>query len=525
MDQKSGKELVVEARDGRLNLEHLVGNPAVEEVHIAAILGTMLARADPAFDQALQAAEASGYQGLLSRNRNDMDARIETVLRTKVEGKMWSHEDVTHLVQDYVQGSVTDQHLAALLGAIMVKGMATTEIVSLTRAMWQSGKTLDFSELRTRGYVMADKHSTGGIGDGVSLVLAPLVAVMSPKVCVPMMSGRALGHTGGTLDKLEAIPGYRVDLSEQEIQTLMQEVRCAIFAQSPALAPADGLLYALRDKVNCVADVGLIVGSILSKKLAEGTNILVMDTKTGNGAFLDDYTQAKTFAQLMCDVGSVAGLKTAAFITDMNEPLAPYAGNLLEIAYTIETLQGKHKHSRFWKIVEYLAAEMLQQAFDPLSLFFFFPPAYYIDNGAALAKFQEMVAAQGGDAKYLQRFTKSTLAEEQPQSVREILDLPAEYSITAIPAIQDGYLAAIEMKPLGFGIRDLAGNSVDPYSGLIFKAGLGDRVTRGQPLAYMIHIPGKGPTAKYFQERFHLSETPPPISDLMKERLVPAPKQ
>lgn len=534
---KQGPQLIEELRRGTFNLDDLVGNTALEGFHIAALLGTAAVTMNngdyASFREGV--VTRTNYTGFLS-HANHSSTRVGRLIAQKKEGNIWERQDIIDLVNDYVAQTVSDEQMAAVLATIMAKGMQTNEIVALTEAMWKSGHTLDFSELKERGMIGVDKHSTGGLADGVSLVLAPLVAAVEPTIYVPMMSGRGLGHTGGTLDKLESIPGMRVTLSEEEIQEAMRRTRVAIFAQTPAIAPADGLLYRLRDATNCVANIGLIVGSILSKKLGEGTDVLVMDTKTGNGAFLSDLDHARRFARLMCDVGTKNGLRVHGFITDMNQPLGNYVGNRLEVIETVEYLNGLGPSSRFMNVVYTLAQRMISLANNGQRDVSEVELKRAIRDGSAYTKFVEMVQYQGGDVAYIQRIADAVkrdgclvdAVENGVMSrVTQLLspDRPIEYYV--INAKQEGRVTGMDVTALGEAVRGLGAGRykptdiVNPHVGMILTARLGRVVHIGDPLAVVVHDGSTGDPddfRRYFTVADDPSYRPPP---LIKETVMP----
>jgi len=554
-DKLPGPQLVEAARKGTLNLDDLVDNPTVAPIHVAAILGTDMAKrglsgADTEFAAALAA--RTGYTGFVPGQDYDPVSSnwfISEVLSAKSHGDALSPEQIKNIVGYYVTSAISDEHMAAFLGAVMVKGMKLEEIVPYTQAMADSGKRLDFSELRERGITLVDKHSTGGIADGVSLVLAPLVAATDPRLAVPMMSGRGLGHTGGTLDKLEAIPGFRTQLTEAEIQQQLRDIGLTIFAPTPDLAPADGRIYRLRDAVNCIAEDGLVVGSILSKKLAEGTQVLVMDTKTGSGAFFADYAVARNFAQTMCDVGTGSGLRTAAFITDMNEPLGRYAGNKLEVIEAVELLQwyrysryGIRQDSRFMEVVYRLAQEMITLA-DPTSTAATRLPemmGYYTNGGEdtqAYKKFADMVEAQGGKRSYLElllgRMRREGISdsllllahEGNLDAIKRILAPEGNLEMYVVRAQRDGYLASMQLTQIGEAIRALGAgrykptDTVNPDVGAIFLPHLSSRVKKGDTLAFVLHD-GKTGSPEAFDGYFTIADAPPKVERVIKERVA-----
>ena len=307
------------------------------------------------------------------------------VIRTKRDGKRLTDEQIRWFIDSYTAGVVADEQASALLMAIVWRGMEPDELAVWTAAMIESGERLDLTGISRP---TADKHSTGGIGDKVSLILAPLVAACG--VADPMLSGRGLGHTGGTLDKLEAIPGYRVDLDPEEMIAVLERVGCVICSAGPGLAPADRKLYALRDVTGTVESVPLIASSIMSKKIAEGTGALVLDVKVGSGAFLTDLDRARTLAETMVRLGEAHGVKTSALLTNMDTPLGRAAGNGLEVIESVESMQDGGP-ADLMEVTFALAREMLDLTGVTED------PSAAIGDGRALAKWDELVRAQGGD--------------------------------------------------------------------------------------------------------------------------------
>lgn len=378
------------------------------------------------------------------------------VIRTKRDGARLSDEQIKWFIQAYTDGdTVADEQAAALLMAIVWRGMEPDELSTWTQAMLDSGETVDLSAIDRP---TADKHSTGGVGDKVSLPLAPIIAACG--ACDPMMSGRGLGHTGGTLDKLESIPGFRVDLSSEEVVRILQDVGCVIYSSSPNVAPADRKLYALRDVTGTVESIPLIASSIMSKKIAEGGEVLVLDVKVGSGAFLPDIAMARELAETMVRIGEAHGVKTTAMLTDMEIPLGRTAGNALEVTESVEMLQGKGP-SDLDEIVFALADEMLALSGVDAD------PREAVANGTALEKWREMVGAQGGD----------------PDAA-----LPEASERKTIPAPRSGFLTKLDARGVGIAAwrlgagRSRKEDSVDHAAGIVCLAKPGDHLEEGQPL-------------------------------------------
>lgn len=393
----------------------------------------------------------------------------QEIIRRKRDGDRLSEAEIDSLIAGLTDGSLSDAQAAAFAMAVCLKGMDARQTAALTRAMADSGERMKWSDLDRP---VIDKHSTGGVGDTVSLILAPVVAACG--AAVPMISGRGLGHTGGTLDKLGAIPGYATTPDRATFERVVREVGCAIVGATPQLAPADRRLYAIRDVTATVESVPLIVASILSKKLAAGVGGLVMDVKFGSGAFMPELSRALELAEALVDTGETAGLPTVALLTDMEQPLARCAGNALEVREAVTQLTGRGG-ARLRVLTLRLAGEMLllaglansreearRHADDVLT------------NGAAAARFQAMVSALGGPADFVAR----------PDT-----HLPAAAVQREVPAPRSGYVNRADARALGVtvmhlgGARRQPGDSVDPAVGLSRLAEVGERVEAGDPLA------------------------------------------
>ena len=371
-------------------------------------------------------------------------------------------------MSQYATDKIPDYQMAALAMAIYFNGLDRTETGALTDAMLHSGAMLDLDHLKM---ARVDKHSTGGVGDKVSLILAPLVACLG--VAVPMMSGRGLGHTGGTLDKLEAIPGFRTDLSLARVTEQLERIGCALIGQTREIAPADRRLYALRDATATVESIPLISASIMSKKLAEGLTGLVLDVKRGSGAFLPELDRGLALARTMIELGADHGCPVVALMTAMDRPLGRACGNALEVEESIMALRGEGPPD-LMKVTYALGAEMLVLAGvaadrdDALRRM-----AVAISSGRAAAKFQEIIAAQGGDPRVV----------DDPS----ILPQAAECELFLAP--RDGVIAQVEPRAIGRGITALGGqrtkveDGIDPSVGFVITARPGDVVRAGEPLA------------------------------------------
>lgn len=381
---------------------------------------------------------------------------VVDVIKVKRDGGVLPDDQIDWVVDAYTRGVVADEQMAALAMAIFINGMERPEIARWTDAMIRSGETMDFSSL---GKPTADKHSTGGVGDKITLPLAPLVA--SYGVAVPQLSGRGLGHTGGTLDKLEAIPGWRADLDTDGMRRILGETGAVICAAGGDLAPADRALYALRDVTGTVPSIPLIASSIMSKKIAEGTDSLVLDVKVGSGAFMKDEAMARELARTMVDLGKDAGVDTVALLTDMSVPLGRCIGNALEVRESVEVLAGGGPED----VVELtlaLAREMLSAAGQPDA-----DVEKALADGRAMDTWNAMIRAQGGD----------------PEAA-----LPTARHTHDVVADADGVVTELDALALGVGSWRLGAGRArkeDPVqagAGIELHVGLGDTVTKGQKL-------------------------------------------
>jgi len=369
-------------------------------------------------------------------------------------------------------GAWSDSQAAALAMAILLRGMNRDETVALTRAMTHSGEVLRWAATGLHGPIL-DKHSTGGVGDKVSLMLAPIIAACGG--VVPMVSGRGLGHTGGTLDKLEALPGYTVDPPHDRLLATLHAAGCAIVSASTTLAPADRRLYAIRDVTATVESVPLITASILSKKLSAGLQGLVLDVKVGSGAMLPELEAARVLAHSLVDVARGAGLPARALITDMNQVLGSSAGNALEVQETLDYLSGVAREPRLHTLTLALAGEMLLLGGLAASAEAGAAMATQVlDSGSAAERFAKMVAALGG-----------------PRDVFSDARLPVAPVVRAVPALRDGHVGDIDVRALGWAVvalgggRARPGDVVDPRVGLSAVAGRGTALRAGEPLAWV----------------------------------------
>ncbi len=378
------------------------------------------------------------------------------VIRIKRDGGTVEEPALRWMIDAYTRGYVSDAQMASFAMAVLQRGMARDEIAVMTDAMIQSGERMDFSKL---GKPTVDKHSTGGVGDKITLPLAPLVASFGP--AVPQLSGRGLGHTGGTLDKLESIPGWRANLSNDEMFEQLRTVGAVICAAGSGLAPADKKLYALRDVTGTVEAIPLIASSIMSKKIAEGTGALVLDVKFGSGAFMQDFDRARELAQTMVELGTDAGVATTALLTDMNTPLGLAIGNANEVRESVEILAGGGP-ADVRELTIALAREMLALVGQPDA-----DVEAALDNGQAMDTWRAMIAAQGGD----------------PDA-----QLPEPRETHTIVAERDGFVTSLEALPFGIGAWRLGAGRARAEDPVIFAAGidlhkqLGDEVKVGEPL-------------------------------------------
>ena len=399
------------------------------------------------------------------------------LIRKKRDGGALDRPEIDYFIRGVTTGSVPDYQASALLMAIVLRGMSPEETAALTDAMVRSGVRMTYPDLDG---VPVDKHSTGGVGDKTSLILAPLVAACGGRV--PMMSGRGLGHTGGTLDKLEAIPGFRTALSLDELRVALRTVGCAMLGQTAEIAPADKKLYALRDVTGTVESIPLICASIMSKKIAEGIGGLVLDVKTGAGAFMKTRDDSKRLAAALVNIGNASGVRTEALITAMDAPLGRMVGNSLEVIESIETLKGNGPDD-LESLSVLLAARMLIAAGlerDEMGAEQRIRDA--IRSGSGLEKFRAIVENQGGDPRVVDDYRRLPAASDR-------LDVPATTAghVTALQAELIGRAAVC----LGAG-RAKLDDVVDPGVGIEVLAPIGTAVEKGQPVLRVHHRGGRG---------------------------------
>jgi pyrimidine-nucleoside phosphorylase len=393
--------------------------------------------------------------------------RVADLIRRKRDGGELTADEIASLIGAYTRGEVPDYQLSAWLMAVVCRGMTRVEIAALTDAMLHSGQVLDFSDLPGK---KVDKHSTGGVGDKTSLVIAPVAAAGG--LYVPMISGRGLGHTGGTLDKLQSIPGFNVDLSLTEFRRVLGTCGCALIGQTAEIAPADKKLYALRDVTGTVESPALICSSIMSKKLAEGIDALVLDVKVGSGAFMKKEEDAAHLAELMVETGGQMGKRVVALLTDMDQPLGRSVGNSLEVIESVEVLEGKGPADLRELCLE-LAGWMFELGGKVASV----PEgkelaAKLIASGKAKEKFREIIRLQGGDAGVVDSFER----------------LPHAAHAFEVITSGDGYVVATECEQLGIACLALGGgrakkeDMIDPAVGLTIHKKIGDTVRTGESL-------------------------------------------
>ncbi len=434
--------------------------------------------------------------------------RAVDAIRKKRDGHELSRAEINFLVHGYTLGEIPDYQISAWLMAVFLRGLSREETAILTDAMLHSGEMLDLSEFSA---AKIDKHSTGGVGDKTSLIVAPLAAAGG--LVVPMISGRGLGHTGGTLDKLEAIPGFNVNLSTARLKEILHACGCAMIGQTAELAPADRLLYSLRDVTGTVESASLICASIMSKKLAEGIDGLVLDVKTGSGAFMKTDENAAHLAELMVETGCRMGKKTIALITDMDQPLGLRVGNAVEVEETIAVLRG-HGPEDLRELCRELAAWMFHLGGRATTIA---DGKRFADeliwSGQAFEKFREMVALQGGD----------TAAIDNPAR------LPRAAHILDVKSPRSGYVGAIQCEEVGTACMLLGGgrerkeDSIDPAAGIILHKKTGDRVSAGESLCtLMYNSQTRAARARVLIEQsYQIVDSPPPSRKLIR-RVIPA---
>ena len=432
---------------------------------------------------------------------------VVDLIRKKRDGKELSPPEIEYLVNAYTSGEIPDYQVSAWLMVVVLRGMTRAETSALTDAMLRSGEVLDLSDLPGK---KVDKHSTGGVGDKTSLILAPLVAAAG--LFVPMISGRGLGHTGGTLDKLESIPGFNVNLSVPQFRSVLNKCGCAMIGQTAEIAPADRKLYALRDVTGTVESPYLICASIMSKKLAEGIDALVLDVKTGSGAFMKQEKDAVFLAELMVETGERMGKTVVALITNMDQPLGIKVGNSLEVEEALDVLHGSGPGDlrslcielAGWMLDRGGAAKTVEQGRSIAEKL--------LDSGKALERFRQMVTLQGGDVRAID---DPTLL---PQS---------KYKLDVLSA-KSGYVTTIDCEAIGIACVALGGgrekkeDNIDPAVGIVLHRKLGDPVAAGEPLC-MIHHNSEARAARASQllmDSYQISEAPAAAKKPLIHRVI-----
>jgi pyrimidine-nucleoside phosphorylase len=427
------------------------------------------------------------------------------MLRIKRDGGRHSPDDLEAFLEDYTNDHIPDYQMAAWLMAVYLRGLDKVETLALTRVMLNSGRVLDLSSLPGP---TVDKHSTGGVGDKISLPLAPIVAACG--AYVPMISGRGLGHTGGTLDKLESIPGFNTRLEPERFIAQVTELGMAFGGQTADLAPADGRLYALRDVTATVECIPLIVSSILSKKFASGTARVVFDVKTGSGAFMREKERARELALALLEVTSAMGRSASALITNMDQPLGEAIGNALEVGESIDILKGEGP-ADVRELTLRLAGEMLHLAGLAASVEEGEKQAARaVADGTALERFRRVIEVQGGD----------------PRVITDPDRLPRAPQHLEVPAARDGFVCSVDAFAIGEAIVDLGGgrrqkeDDIDPAVGVMIAKRVGDRVKAGEPLARVHARTGDDGACFEVSRAFEICDSPPTAAPLVWERLA-----
>ncbi len=420
---------------------------------------------------------------------------VPSVIAKKRDGLSLDDAEIRAIIDRYGRGELPDEQMSALAMAVYFRGLDDRETATWTEAMLRSGTTMDVRKL---GRPVVDKHSTGGVGDKVSLILAPIAAACG--LTVPMVSGRGLGHTGGTIDKLEAIPGFSADLAPERFERVLSDVGCAIIGATRDIAPADKRLYALRDVTATVSSIPLIVASIMSKKLAEGLDALVLDVKVGRAAFMTTLADARELARRMIAVGEAMGVRTQAILTRMEEPLGAMIGNACEVVESVACLEG-HGHAGLTHLVVEQAAMMVSLGHRVTLDEGRARARAALDSGRAREVFEQMVVAQGG----------------------RLVDLPQPTGETVLRADDDGYVAGIDglaiaqtLVKMGAG-RQVSSDVIDPRIGVRIEAERGANVCPGAPLATVFHG-DRAPSAEHLAaiaKAFSLGDAPEPVQAIL----------
>ena len=439
--------------------------------------------------------------------------RPQDVIRKKRDGLSLSREEIEFFIAGITDGRIADYQVSALLMAIYLNGMNDAEQQALTEAMLNSGNILDFTDIPKP---KADKHSTGGVGDKTSIIIAPLVAACG--VCVPMISGRGLGHTGGTLDKLESIPGYSVNLSATEFKQVLDQVGYAMAGQTAEIAPADKKMYALRDATSTVESIPLIVASIISKKGAAGLDAMIIDVKVGNGAFMREESRAEALAHALVSTGNSCGIKTRALLTDMNQPLGGMVGNSLEILECVNLLRGEANEAA--RTVLDLSMELCAHMLVLANVDQTIEAAHerldeVLKTGKALECLQKNVAAQGGDPRVC----------DAPQDF-----LPLVSETVKVESPRSGFITKVDTTEIGHAIAAIGGgrvrieDTVDPTVGFTSELKLGDQVRAGDAIGvvYCADSDAAAEAARRIQAAYEigdapLSRTPSLVKEIVNE--------
>ena len=431
------------------------------------------------------------------------------LIRKKRQGETLTEEEIRFFFSSYHAGKIPDYQVSAMLMAIFFQSLSKSEMHALCKTMIESGKVVNLSAIHAP---KVDKHSTGGVGDKTSLILAPIVASLG--VAVPMISGRGLGHTGGTLDKLESIPKFNVNLSEKNFITMLQQHHCALIGQTNEIAPLDKLLYALRDVTATVESIPLIASSIMSKKIASGLDALVLDVKTGNGAFMQTYSRSKELAKTLVQIGESYGKKVKAFITDMNAPMGYAVGNWLEVKECMECLQGRDdalvqdtlEVSLTLSGAMLLLAKKVKSLKEGIDL-----SKAQLQNGKAFEKFLDVADAQGAETTPLKDFSK----------------YPTSKLTEQVTASKDGYISAIDALEVGLAAITLGAgrmkkeDTIDPKAGILFRKKVGDKIKKGEVVAEIFTDKESAiePVAKRIREAIQVSAKKPVVKSKIVEML------
>jgi pyrimidine-nucleoside phosphorylase len=432
--------------------------------------------------------------------------RAVDLIRTKRDGGRLSPAEIEWFVAGVTDGSLPDYQASALLMAIVVRGMTVEETAALTDAMVRSGARVQYDGL---AHTPVDKHSTGGVGDNASIVLAPLAAACGAPV--PMMSGRGLGHTGGTLDKLDSIPGFRTSLSLDELRRAMAAIGCALIGQTAEVAPADRKLYALRDVTGTIESIPLITGSIMSKKIAEGIGGLVLDVKCGDGAFMKTEADARALARSLVDTGERAGVRTEALLTNMETPFGRAVGNALEVIEAIEVLKGNGPDDIESLAVECAARMLVLSGVERDLAAATSRVSHALTSGTGLEKLRAIIENQGGDPRIVDDYSRLPTAPD-----REVMTAPRDGVVAVLRA------EAVGRAAMGLGAgRDRLDAVIDPAVGLVITAVVGTPVRKGDPIVDIYHRGGRGvaQARRLLESALEIADGPVPVRPLVLDRI------